>query len=158
MPFKISDNRFLELLNIEEEVNCDIGAGYAGAYLPEFLADPIHFQQMRRLQAIVLEAFQSLLDELDLGIGKDAAFICGRRLVLERLIQPPVAVQQQLWNVLQEDDRIQGAPQPKPDYAKVKAILRTTLTQADWSTIATAVSESIRIQMLAHWSQTAQAS
>ncbi len=43
MPFRISDNRFLELLNIEEEVNCDIGAGYAGAYLPEFLADPIHF-------------------------------------------------------------------------------------------------------------------
>lgn len=158
MIFKISDDRFNELLKIEEEVNCDIGAGYAGTYLPEFLADPVNFQQMRQLQAIVLEAFQSLLDELDLGIGKDAAFICGRKLVLERLVQPPVAIQQQLWGALQEDDPIQGAPHPQPDYAKVKAILRTTLTQADWSAIATAASESIRIQMLQYWSQTAQAS
>lgn len=144
MIFKISDDRlarcasavarcdrFNELLKIEEEVNCNIGAGYAGVYLPEFLADPIHFQQMHRLQAIVLEAFQSLLDELNLGIGKDAAFTCGRKLVLERLIQPPVAVQQQLWDVLQEDDPIQGDHQPQPDYAEVKAILRSTLTQAD---------------------------
>ncbi|MBD1852745.1 hypothetical protein [Leptolyngbya sp. FACHB-711] len=158
MIFKISDDRFDELLKIEEEVNCDIGAGYAGAYLPEFLADPIHFQQIRRLQAIVLEAFQSLLNELNLGIGKDAAFTCGRKLVLERLIQPPVTIQQQLWDALQEDGLIQSALQPQPDYAKVKAILRTTLTQADWSAIATAASESIRIQMLEYWNQTAQAS
>jgi hypothetical protein len=77
MGFRISEDRLRELVQIEEESKCDIGAGYTGHYLREFFAGPDYFRQVRRLQEIVLAEFQALLSELDLGIGKDAAFSYG---------------------------------------------------------------------------------
>jgi hypothetical protein len=148
MTFKMSDDRWRELLQIEEETNCDIGAGYAGTHLRQFLADPEEFQEMRRLQAIVLAEFEMLLDELDLGIGKAAAFASGRDLVLDRLAQPSPEIQMHLWVVLQEDKAIVDDTQPRPLRSEVKAVLRKTLTQEDWSTIASAAAESVRVQIL----------
>ncbi len=158
MTFKISDDRFRELLQIEEELNCDIGAGYAGIYLDEFLSDPAGFQQVRQLQAIVLAEFKALLEELNLGIGKDAAFVCGQRLVIDRLANPPGEIQEQLRMLSQEKVTVLEPIQSRQFKLEVQTIIRNSLTQEDWIQIAGAAAESVRNQVLAHPQQRAKAS
>ncbi|MGG6284784.1 hypothetical protein ACQ4M3_24645 [Leptolyngbya sp. AN03gr2] len=166
MTFKISDGsfavahgtRFRELLEIEEEVNCDIGAGYDGIHLREFFTDPKDFQQVRQFQAIVLAEFQALLEELNLGIGKNAAFACGRNLVIERLMNPTAEIQEKLWTVLQEKKVGAEASQSEEIRTEINAILKNALTQEDWTKIAAAAAESVRDQVLEYRERVANVS
>jgi hypothetical protein len=113
------------------------------------IADPVSFHQVKRLQAIALQEFRHLLAELNLGIGAEAAFVCGRKIVLDRLAHPESETQQQLWAVLEEDqEAVQSADTPKPLRTEVKDILCKTLTNQDWEEIAIAASHSIRVQVL----------
>ncbi len=153
MIFRISDDRFRELLQIEEEVNCDIGAGYDGAYLREFLADPKSFQQIRQLQEIVVAEFQALLETLDLGIGQHAAFVCGRDLVLERFRNPSVEIQEQLWEAASPEKL-----QLQTGRDEIKLMLHQLLTQQDWEKIAAAAATTVRNQVLEYPRQMMNAS
>jgi hypothetical protein len=134
-----------EAARAETEAGCDIGAGYTGSYLREFITDPVYFRHMRQLQAIVLAEFRELLEPFNLGIGMEAAFECGRQLVLDRLSQPAVDIQTQLWAALEASQANLLSPSLKAD---VKEILRRVLTQDDWHAIAEAAAESIRSQVL----------
>jgi hypothetical protein len=107
-------------------------AGYGGLHLGEMMTNPSGFTSMKRLQAIVARELRDLLTELNLGIGTEAAFICGRKIVMERLAEPAIEVQEQLWAVLAEDEATKGTDMPKPLRAEVKHILWQVLTTEDW--------------------------
>jgi hypothetical protein len=80
---------------------------------------------------------------LNLGIGTEAAFACARKIMMERLAEPEVSIQEQLWAVLEEDEATQGTDAPKPLRAGVKSIIYQVMTEADWEAIVQAVSQSV---------------
>jgi hypothetical protein len=132
----------------EEAAGCDIQAGYTGAYLREFMTDPVYFQKMRQMQAIVLTELRELLNQFDLGIGIEAAFVCGKQIILEKLHQPSVEIQTQLWFVLEAYEASQEKILSQSLKAEVKKVLQDVLTQEDWQEIAEAVAVSVRSHVL----------
>ena len=132
----------------EEEAGCDIQAGYTGIHLREFMTNPSYFQKMRRMQAIVLTELRELLNQFDLGISIEAAFTCGRQIILEKLQQPSVEIQTQLWSVLEAQEALPEKILSPALKAEVKKVLRDILTQEDWQAIATAAAESVRSHLL----------
>ena len=133
---------------LEEESGGEIGAGYNGIHLNKLISNPKQFTQIKRLQTIVLSEFQDLLTDLNLGIGIEAAFVCGRGLVLERLAEPTVEIQEKLWAILAEDEATRGANSPNPLRGNAKQILRQVLKDPDWEAIASAANHSIRSHLL----------
>jgi hypothetical protein len=148
MSFKLSQEQFWQGVRNEEEADCDIGAGYDGIHLEKMMTDSMYFEQMRRLQSIVLQEFNDLLQGWHLGIGTESAISYGRQLVLERLQSPSSEVQQQLWSVLAEDETLKGVEQPQPQRAEVKTILLQVLTATDWEAIAQVAGNSVQAQVL----------
>lgn len=68
MTFRLNDSQIEELLQIEEEVNCDIGAGADnGPHLGEFLADAVNYINDRKLMALLQDELSSVLssDEIE---------------------------------------------------------------------------------------------
>ncbi len=51
---------------------------------------------------------------------------------MERLAEPGIEVQEQLWAVLAEDEAMKGTDTPKPLRAEVKHILWQVLTLEAW--------------------------
>ncbi len=67
MTFKIGHDRFQELLNIEESVNCDIGAGIDhGANLRTYLLDAMQYVDRSKLVALLQSELGELLPTADL--------------------------------------------------------------------------------------------
>jgi hypothetical protein len=130
-------------VQLEDECGGEVGAGYGGLHLGEMMANPSGFTSMKRLQSIVARELRDLLTELNLGIGTEAAFICGRKILTERLAEPAIEVQEQLWAVLAEDEATKGTDMPKPLRAEVKHILFQMITPEDWEAIAQAVNQSM---------------
>jgi hypothetical protein len=147
MNFKIDESQFWQGVHHEEEADCEIGAGYAGAHLDKLFANPAYFQQMRQLQSIVIRELRELLMEWDLGFGTDAAIACGQILVLKRLQKPSVEVQQQLWAVL-EEETAKGVQVASPVRAQVKVILGQVLSESDWMAIADAAGQAVQRQVV----------
>lgn len=68
MTFSISDQEFWNLVQIEEETNCDISAGLdLGSHLGEYLADAINYIDECKLMALLQSELNSVLssDEIE---------------------------------------------------------------------------------------------
>jgi hypothetical protein len=148
MDFKIDERRFWQGVHNEELADCEIGAGYTGVHLDKLFANPVYFQQMRRLQSIVIQEMRELLTEWDLGFGADAAVACGQQIILDRFQQPTINVQQQLWAVLEEDEKTNGTDVPQYVRSQVKAILGQVISESDWSAIAQAAGNAVQRQVV----------
>ena len=135
-------------VQLEEECDYEVGAGYGGIHLGELMANPAYFVEMKRLQRIVVVELRDLLAELNLGIGAEAAFVCARLIVMERLVKPRVSIQEQLWAVLEEDEVIKDMDTQKPLRAGVKNIIYQVMTEADWEAIAQAASQSVHHHLI----------
>jgi hypothetical protein len=133
---------------LEEECDYEVRAGYSGVHLAELMANPAYFMGMKRLQGIVARELRDLLAELNLGVGTEAAFACARKIVMERLAEPEVSIQEQLWAVLEEDEATQGTDAPKPLRAGVKSIIYQVMTEADWEAIVQAVTQSVHRHLI----------
>jgi hypothetical protein len=67
MTFKMSDERLQQLLQIEESVNCDIGAGIdQGANLGAYLAAATQYVDHTKLVALLQSEIGGLLPAEDL--------------------------------------------------------------------------------------------
>jgi flagellar biosynthesis regulator FlaF len=132
-----------EAVRIEDEYDGEVGAGYGGIHLGELMANPAYFMGIKRLQGIVVRELRDLLTELNLGIGTEAAFVCARQIVMERLAKPEVIIQEQLWAILEEDEATKGTDLPKPLRAGIKSMIYQVMTEADWETIAQAINQSV---------------
>ncbi len=63
MTFKISEDRLQRLLQIEESVNCDIGAGIDhGAHLGAYLAEAMQHIDQTKLLALLQSELGTLLE------------------------------------------------------------------------------------------------
>jgi len=147
MSFPISPEQFWKAVQLEEEANCEIGAGYTGVHLDKLFSDPIYFQQMKQLQSMVLREFQRVLLEWNLGAGTEAAIACGQALLLERFKTLPVKLQQELWAVSETSLEAQDEVSAN---AVIRKTIETQLTDEDWSAIATAAANAIHRQILDH--------
>jgi hypothetical protein len=115
---------------LEEECDGEVGAGYGGQHLGQLMADPACFTRIRRLQKWVVRELANLLTEMNLGVGLEAALACGRKIVIDRLAEPPLEVQQELWTIVdlynaQEADRA-GLSE------RVRQVVEQVLTADDW--------------------------
>jgi hypothetical protein len=148
MDLMANPEYFRLAIALEDECDGEVGAGYSGGHLGELMANPAYFIGMKRLQGIVARELRDLLAELNLGIGTEAAFACARKIMMERLAEPEVSIQEQLWAVLEEDEATQGTDAPKPLRAGVKSIIYQVMTEADWEAIVQAVSQSVHSHLI----------
>jgi hypothetical protein len=148
MDLMANPEYFRLAIALEDECDGEVGAGYSGVHLGELMANPAYFMGMKRLQGIVARELRDLLAELNLGIGTEAAFACARKIMMERLAEPEVSIQEQLWAVLEEDEATQGTDAPKPLRAGVKSIIYQVMTEADWEAIVQAVSQSVHSHLI----------
>jgi hypothetical protein len=132
-----------EAVRIEDEFGGEISAGpELGAGWGKFWADPEGYQRMLRLKRVVLREFRGMLVEYDLGLWAEAAWVCGRPLVMARLESPSVEVQGRLLGVLVEGD--QGAMSG----AVVREVLREVLGPEDWVAIASAAAIAVQRRVM----------
>lgn len=139
-----------EAVRIEDEADCDISAGFDwGANLGAVMAHPERYSQLARLRSIVIREFKELLVDWNLGVGAEAALICGRGLLMERLLHPTPEVQEQLLAVLEEDlANPEGDSSSKPLRAGLQELLQGILTPEDWELIAVTAGNSVREQVI----------
>jgi hypothetical protein len=132
-------------LSAELEDACDvtIEAGYTGAHLDKLLLDPEGFMRMKQIQSIVARELRRWLTELNLGIGMDAALTCARKIILERLTNPSVALQTSLESVMDTEEFMARLPLRAEAQADVRAVLQQAITAEDWEAIAQAASQSV---------------
>lgn len=146
----LSRNPEWQRLSFQLEEACDgeVGAGYGGEHLGRLMTDPAYFVRIRRLQKWVGRELANLLTEMNLGVGMEAALACGRRIVIDRLAEPSLEVQQELWTVLDLYEA-QGADRAGLS-ERVRQVVEQTLTADDWGAIAKAAADSVQAQVLAH--------
>lgn len=139
-----------EAVRIEDEADCDISAGFDwGANLGAVMAHPERYSQLARLRSIVIREFKELLVDWNLGVGAEAALICGRGLLMERLLHPTPEVQERLLAVLEEDlASPEGDSSSKPLRAGLQELLQEILTPEDWELIAVTAGNSVREQVI----------
>jgi hypothetical protein len=116
--------------------------------LSQVLVNPAGFRNNQRIRSIVLQEFRDLLQEFNLGMGIDAAFICGKVRLQGHLENPPRSIQEQLWAILEEDFNVQNTNAPRPLRNGVKAIVQRLLTSEDWRSIASAAGNAIRDELM----------
>jgi hypothetical protein len=113
------------------------------------MAHPERYSQLARLRSIVIREFKELLVDWNLGVGAEAALICGRGLLMERLLHPTPEVQERLLAVLEEDlANPEGDSSSKPLRAGLQELLQGILTPEDWELIAVTAGNSVREQVI----------
>ena len=135
----------LEDVRIEDEANCDIGAGIADYQLGRFLSDPAGFCQHQRLRTLVIRELRQILTECDLGVGLKAAHKVGKELLIERLMSPPPEIQAQLRAILAEDlSSAEDIPLSSTAAEQLRQVIQTVLLADDWEVISAAAALSLQ--------------
>ena len=148
MNLVFDDDWLEEAARLEDMIDGEITAGYSGPALLQVLANPAGFRNTQRIRSIVLQEFRDLLQEFNLGMGIDAAFICGKARLQEHLQNPSRSIQEQLWVILEEDFNVQNTDEPRPLRCRVKAIVQRLLTSEDWRSIASAAGDAIKDKLM----------
>ncbi|MBD1930117.1 hypothetical protein H6F74_28430 [Trichocoleus sp. FACHB-90] len=148
--FTYDEGWLREAVRLEDEADCDIEAGFDwGASLGALIAHPEAYSRLVRLRSMVMRSFGELLAEWNLGVGTYAATVCGRKLLMERLLHPAPEVQQQLLAMLEEDLAIfAGGSDSLLDRSRLRELLRGVLTQQDWELIAAIAGDCVRERVM----------
>ena len=145
----VFDDAWLEeAARLEDTIDCEITAGYSGPHLSQVLANPAGFRNTQRLRSIVLQEFRDLLKPFNLGLGIDAAFTCGKAILIDRLQNPSVSIQEQLWAVLEEDLNLQNTDELRPLRKGIRSIVQGLLTPEDWRSIASSAGNAVRDELI----------
>lgn len=150
MSFSMSQEQFWQAVQIEEATDQEVGAGYTGVHLDQLLSNLEYFQQMKGLQSMVLEEFQTLLCEWNLGVGTEAAIACGCALLLQRFQTLSPEMQQQLWHCFEKSQSASESQVVTSSALVIREILQVTLLENDWKAIAQAAATAVQHQVLAH--------
>lgn len=135
----------LTAAQLEDELECEIGAGIPAHQLSKFWSDPAAFCEHQRLKALVFQGLRQLLTECDLGVGLSAAQTTGKQLLNERLQQPTVEVQQQLLAILDEDlSSSRDVPLSADAQANLRQVILSVLSEEDWEVILAAATTALR--------------
>jgi len=145
--FTFDDDWYREGVEFEAKANFDIQiGGKAPLSHPSF--DParlaFRFWQVR-LISILYGELRSLLEEVDVGAGYEAATCEGQRRTWER-IQSLTPEQQQYFDALVDEHDSQS--EEKPYRAQLRPMFCTLLTPEDWQAIADAITGAMRDRLL----------
>jgi len=122
----------------EESVTGEALAGHGwGTHLGALMANPQGFSQVAQLRSMVVQAWQQLVTEWDLGVGSEAAAAKGQALIMTRLYQPEPAVQEALMALLAMK---LSAPQGEWEmtdavHAQMRRVFSQVLRPEDWDDI-----------------------
>lgn len=146
----LSEARVQELIRIEEECGCDIGAGRDwGTQMGIFLQDPVEMERLAQLRDWMLGEFRLLLSEWKLGRITDTLHSVGRQLLIERFRQPPSETQELLWHLFERsqatrsDHSSEALSRANDARSEVRAVMARTLTSADWRALTQAAVETL---------------
>ncbi|MGB3519183.1 MAG: hypothetical protein WBA43_22210 [Elainellaceae cyanobacterium] len=137
----------------EESVDCEALAGYGwGSHLGSVMANPQGYSHFTQLRSMVMQAWQQLVTEWDLGIGTKAAEAKGQELIMARLHQPEAEIQETLMALLEAKlSKPQGEwEMTETVHTEIRAVLGKVLTQDDWKAIAESASHDIYAQVVRH--------
>ena len=144
------DTWFEKAARQEESVTSGALAGNGcGANLGTAIANPESYQYFSLLRSMVLQVWQQLVTEWNLGVGASAAETKGHELIMARLHQPDPEVQEILIAVLtQQLSQPQGEWQmTEAAHAQIHTVLGKVLTPEDWDDIASAAAEAVQMHI-----------
>ncbi len=133
----------------EESVDCEALAGYGwGSHLGSVMANPQGYSHFTQLRSMVMQAWQQLVTEWNLGIGTEAAETKGQELIMARLHSPKSDVQETLMALLEAKlSKPQGEwEMTEAMHSQIRAVFGKVLSQEDWKAIA----ESTRDRIYSH--------
>lgn len=155
------DFNFMDLLNDdawfeaaarrEESVQGDALAGYSWrSHLGAVMANPSGYSHLTQMRSMVMQAWQQLVTEWDLGIGAEAAITQGQELIRERLQQPEPDIQAMLLALLEAKlSKPQGEwVMTEAIHNQIRQVFARILTPEDWQTIAASAIDLIDAQVL----------
>ncbi|MFZ4677307.1 MAG: hypothetical protein ACOYM4_16725 [Nodosilinea sp.] len=149
--FTYDEDWLREAVRLEEEADCDVSAGYDwGTHLGAMMTNPEGYGHFTQVRSMVIQAWQQLVTEWNLGIGAEAAEAKGQALLLERLHQPKAEVQERLLALLEAKlSKPQGGwEMTEAVHAEIRVVFRKVLTQEDWQAIAASAGDRIYAQVL----------
>jgi len=122
-----------------------VGHGW-GTHLGAVIANPKSFSHIAQLRSMVVQAWQQLVTEWDLGIGSEAATAKGQELIMTRLHQPEPAVQEALMALLAMK---LSAPQGEWEmtdavHAQICRGFSQVLRPEDWYVIAISAAQAVQ--------------
>jgi hypothetical protein len=138
----LSEARVQELIRIEEECGCDIGAGRNwGTQMGMFLQNPVEMERLAQLRDRILYEFRLLLNEWELGTITDTLNSIGQQRLIERFRQPLPETQARLWHLFERSqatrwEHSSAATSLANDArTEVRAVMARTMTAADWQAL-----------------------
>ncbi len=106
-----------------------------------------HYEQ---LSSVVFRGFAAVLKEGDLtGTAYEAALVCGRPLLKERLMVPTVAVKAQLLGLMDVTHFGPPLELTTERLGVLRSVLRVVLGPEDWRAIARAAAVQVEQQVMA---------
>ena len=141
----------IEDVQIEDAVNCTIGAGYSQSAASHASMGGSRLTQAQRQQLRVLVSgeFCQMLNDCNLGAGLPDAMRVGKQLLSERLKHLSESVQQQLIAALDAAMMPDDAHGGIADSARsqIHSVLRSVLSEQDWEAISSAATAAIQRQI-----------
>lgn len=149
--FTYDEEWLREAVRQEESAGCEVSAGHGwGSHLGAVMANPQGYSHFAQLRSMVMQAWQQLVTEWDLGIAAEAAEAKGQELILARLNHPKPEIQETLIALLEAKlSKPQGEwEMTEAVHGEIRAIFGKVLTQEDWQAIAESASHSVYAQVL----------
>ena len=131
----------------EESVTCEALAGHAwGTHLGAVMVNPEGYSHFAQLRSMVVQAWQQLVTEWDLGIGSEAAAAKGQELIMTRLHQPEPEVQETLMALLEMKlSTPQGEwEMTEAAHTQIRRVFSQVLMPEDWDDIASAAAKAVQ--------------
>lgn len=131
----------------EESVTCEALAGYGwGTHLGAVMANPEGFSHFAQLRSMVVQAWQQLVTEWNLGVGSEAAAAKGQELIMARLHQPEPEIQEALMALLaMKLSTPQGEwEMTEAVHTQIRGVFSKVLTPEDWDGIAIAAAHAVQ--------------
>lgn len=131
----------------EEAVTCGALAGDDwGTRLGAVVANPEGYSHFAQLRSMVMQAWQQLVAEWNLGVGVEAAQTKGQELIMARLHLPESDVQQKLMALLaMKLSTPQGQRvMTEAVHTQLRDVFSRVLTSDDWDAIAAAAANAIQ--------------
>ncbi|MEM9818266.1 MAG: hypothetical protein AAF827_17910 [Cyanobacteria bacterium P01_D01_bin.6] len=131
----------------EESVTCEALAGNGwGTHLGAVVANPEGYSHFAQLRSMVVQAWQQLVTEWDLGVGSEAAAAKGQELIMTRLHQPEPAVQETLMALLEMKlSKPQGEwEMTEAVHTQIRHVFGRVLPPEDWDNIASAAAKAVQ--------------
>jgi hypothetical protein len=104
--------------------------------------------EFEQLRSLVLRGFKAIVVEMELGVGQAAALSCGKPIVMARLQDVPIAVQDRLLALVVDEPLGPRVELTAERQGVVTEVVRSVLTAEDWLAIALAAAAQVQRRVM----------